>query len=171
MGASELPRGLGEFEPDPCQSGRDESWFEPDQSCLGEREDSRAPSGRRRLPALIQGWRAKTRLPLATIFHAFGVRHARGAETRLPLATISYHVTMATGSGDLACRRAFTLLRLAQARELFAQVFHLRLIVDDDVWLVRMIDEVVLVVGLRFIERLQRGYLGNDGSRKYPGSV
>src|SRR5229473_1289679 len=56
------------------------------------------------------------------------------------------------------------LLRLVQVRELLAQFLYLREIVDDDVWLIRVMGQVVLMIAFSFVKRFERSDLSNDGS-------
>lgn len=59
-----------------------------------------------------------------------------------------------------------TLLLFIQLRKLFAQVLELRQVVINDVRIVRVIDEIILVIAFGFDERLQGSQLSCDFGRE-----
>ena len=58
-----------------------------------------------------------------------------------------------------------------QIRELPLQIGQLGQVVEDNVRLVRMAHQIILVVALGLIKRLQRRYLCHDGSREGAGRL
>src|SRR6185312_10603533 len=82
--------------------------------------------------------------------------------------------TAATGRSDQSDDRSshsklvpdssvrFRLPVAIKIRQMFAQVFDLRHIVDNDVGFVRMMGEVILMISFRFIKSIERGELSND---------
>ena len=58
------------------------------------------------------------------------------------------------------------LLAGVEIRKLLPKVSNLWGIVEDDVWIVGMMDRVVLMVGLSGIKGLQRDYLSHDRTRE-----
>src|SRR4026208_1282739 len=70
-----------------------------------------------------------------------------------------------------ATASAAVLFSFVQSRQLLLQILELGHVVDDDVGLIRMIDEIILVVGLGLIERFERSNLSHNGSLKHFGLV
>src|ERR1700722_8142631 len=82
-------------------------------------------------------------------------------------------LAMRSPDSAVTCPRipSLALVILKQVGKLLLESFNLWPVAHQNIWIVRMMQSVVLMVSLSVVEALQRRHLGHDRLLEYPGRI